>query len=140
MRRGYKMNAMQPSQDGLWDVPYTINAAPAAPAVLNAIPARRRISEPSINPKSPRLTNGALGKSRIANGLNRNCADTIGEPGVAIAPAAPIHPGHKVFPEHKNATRYNLISAGANTGLPKCNVNYRPTAPYGIVSQKENAN
>ena len=129
---GYKTNAMEPSQDGLWNMEQITNTNTAAPA-------KRRISEPTINPKSPRLTNGALGKSRIANGLNRNCADTIGEPGVAIAPAAPIHPGHKVFPEHKNATRYNLISAGANTGLPKCNVNYRPTAPYGIV-QKENTN
>ena len=108
MRRGYRTNAMQQlSQGGLWDVPYTIDAARATPAVSNAIPARRRISEPTINPKSPRLTNGALGKSRIANGLNRNCANTIGEPGVAIAPAAPIHPDKRIFPE-RNATRYNL--------------------------------
>ena len=133
IKQGYTTKATQPSQDGLWDVTHTTNAAPAV-SNIGVHPAKRRISEPTINPKSPRLTNGALGKSRIANDINRNCADTIGKPGVAIAPAAPIHPGHKVFPEHKNAT-----SAGSSTGLPKVNASYRPTAPYGIV-QKENAN
>ena len=136
--RGYSRVA---TDSGLWDVIYTTPAAPTKQPQQQEQPTKsahfmkRRVSvsDPTTIPKSPRLTNGTLGKSRACNSNNPNCATHLGSDNAVQA--ASFHAEKKVFPQ-RNATKFNLIAAVGN-GLPAPNAAYRPTAPYGTVN-KEN--